>query len=297
MDHIRALKVFCAVVDANGLAGAARKLSISAPSVTRILNELEAYLKTPLLNRTTRSVTLTDAGATYVLNARRILEEIKTADDIARGARTKPTGTLHITASILFGQHYIAPIIQDYIDQFSDVKVEGVFVDRLVSIVDEGFDIAVRIGPLKDSSLKAIRVGSVRHVTCGHPDYFDKNGTPDHPSDLSHHNSILFDGYGRKGSWEFDNGLMVDLSSQLGFSTIAPCVSAAKSGWGVARVLSYQIGPELKSGELVTVLDDYSQQAWPVHLVHTESRLQSAKVRSFLDMATKQLRETPILRN
>ncbi len=295
MDHIRALKVFCAVVDANSLAGAARMLSMSAPSVTRVINELEAHLATPLLKRTTRSVTLTDVGATYLPNARRILEEVQAADDIARGARIKPTGTLRITASILFGQYYIAPIIRDYIDRFPDVKVEGVFVDRLVSIIDEGFDIAVRIGPLKDSSLKAIRVGSVHHATCGHADYFEKNGIPQHPRDLINHNIIHFDGLGYKRSWKFDDGLMVNHNSRLGFSTIAPCISTAKSGWGLTRVLSYQVGPELNSGELQTVLESYSQQEWPVHLVHTESRLQSAKVRSFLDIATEHLRKNPIL--
>ena len=295
MDHIRALKVFCAVVDEGSLAAAGRKLSMSAPSVTRVLSELEAYLGTPLLSRTTRSATLTDVGATYLLNARRILEEVETADDIARGGRIKPTGTLRITASILFGEYYIAPIIRDYIDSFADVKVEGVFVDRLTGIVDEGFDIAVRIGPLKDSSLRAVRVGSVRHVTCGHPEYFAKHGIPEHPRDLINHNIIHFEGYGRKQALEFDDGLIVKHDSRLAFSTISPCIAAAKSGWGLTRVLSYQVGPAVEAGELTTVLDDYSARRWPVHLVHTESRLQSAKVRAFLDIATERLRRNPIL--
>lgn len=295
MDQKRALEVFCAVADEGGLAGAARALSISPPTVTRIVNELETYLGAPLLHRTTRSITLTQTGAAYLADARRILEDLATADEAARGDTVKPTGALRITASVLFGQHYIAPIVREFVDLYPDVWVEGVFVDRIVNIIDEGIDISVRIGPLADSTFRAVRVGAVRHVVCGCPSYFREHGAPKKPSDLANHKIIDFDGIGKPGVWTFDSGVSVKFKPRMQFSTIAPCIHLAKSGWGLTRVLSYQIGPELGAGGLQTVLNEFSTEEWPIHLVHPEGRQRSAKVKCFLELAAERLRKDKFL--
>jgi len=295
MDHLRALEVFCAVIKANSFTGATRTLPISAPSITRIINELESHLGTPLLHRTTRTMTPTESGLAYYMHAKRILEELQTADDVVRGAHTTPTGTLRVTAPQLFGQHYISPIIREYLDTYSNVRAEGRFLDRAINIVDEGFDIAIRIGPLRDSNLKAIRVGAVRHVVSGCPDYFKKNGIPQNPSDLQHHKIIHFSEFGTDNSWVFDKGLSILLEPRITLSTIGACISSAKAGWGLTRALSYQVGPKLGAGGLQTVLSEYDRDEWPIHLVHAENRMQSAKVRSFLDLAVERLREDPFL--
>lgn len=293
MDQLRALRVFRAVADAKGLARAARALSMTPPTVTRIVNDLEAHLGTPLLTRTTRSVSLTETGAAYLAEARRILEDVEAADDAARGARVTPSGRLRVTASVLFGQYYVAPILRDYLDRYPDVSAEALFVDRLVNVIDEGFDIAVRIGPLPDSGLRAIRVGEVRHVICGSPDYFAANGKPDRPEALAEHRVIDFTGAGQASGWRFGDRRPVRVRSRLKFSTIAPCIDAARSGWGLTRVLSYQVGPELAAGTLETVLDDANPERWPVNLVHVAERRQSAKLRSFLELAVARLRDEP----
>lgn len=289
MDHLKALEVFCAVAEAKGLAGGARKLSLSPPSVTRIINELEAHLGTPLLHRTTRTVSLTQVGLTYFVDAKRILDDLKLADDTAKGAQIKPTGTLRITSSVLFGQYYMGPIILDYLNLYPDVRVEAVFIDRLVNVVEEGFDIAVRIGKLPDSSLRAKRVGAVRHVVCGSPDYFNSRGIPQHPRDLQQHKIIHFTGFSGDAKWNFDGKTSVQLKPRLTFSSVAPCISSAKASWGLTKVLSYQIGPSLGDGDLQTVLTDYTQEQWPINLVYADGRIQSAKVRSFLDLAAEKL--------
>lgn len=293
MDQLRALEVFRAVADQGGLAGAARSLGLSPPSVTRIVNELEAHLGTPLLHRTTRKVTLTEAGDAYLSDTRRILEELAAADDAARGAHIVPSGNLRVTASILFGQYFIAPIMREFVDQFPDVSVEGLFVDRVVNIVEEGFDIAVRIGPPADSSLRAIKVGAVRQVVCGCPSYFKKYGLPQKPEDLCQHRIINYAGGAL--DWGFDGGVVVPVKPRLSMSTIAACVALAKTGWGLTRVLSYQIGPDLGDGGLQTCLSEYLTTEWPIYLIHAEGRLQSAKVRAFLDLAAKRLRTSDFL--
>ena len=197
MDQLRALKAFNAVADVGTLTGAARSLSLSPPSITRLVGDLEAHVGTELFHRTTRSVTLTEAGATYLVDARSIVAAMQAADDAARGAHERPQGTLRLTASVLFGQHYVLPIINEYLDAFSDVAVDALFVDRVVNIIDEGIDLAVRIGPLADSALIAAKVGKVRWTICASADYLQRCGVPEKPDDLQEHAII---GYGGQSS-------------------------------------------------------------------------------------------------
>lgn len=295
MDRLRALEVFVEIADQGSLTEAARRLSLSAPTVTRILNELEQSLGAPLLHRTTRSVTLTDTGRNFLSDARKILEDFAAASDAARGAHHVPKGILKVTAPTLFGQHYIAPIMLEYLDLYPDVSVEALFVDRIVNIVEEGFDVSVRIGPLADSSMLATRVGAVRRVVCGSRSYLERAGVPQTPADLADHRIITSSAVSSADDWRFDDGRTVRVSPRLRFHAAMPAINAAKTGWGLTRVLSYQVGPDIEAGNLVTVLADFEPEAMPIHVIHPEGRAASAKVRAFVDLARERIRENPHL--
>lgn len=296
MDRLRAMEIACAIADTEGLASAARVLSLSPPTVTRVLGELERHLGAKLFHRTTRVVSLTEVGAAYVQNARRIVREAQEADDLARGAQIRPTGTLRVTASVLFGQKYIAPILRELVERYEGVQVEAFFVDRVVNLIDEGFDVAVRIGQLPDSSLRATRVGAVRRVVCGAPDYLAQAGRPVRPEDLTSHRIVHFTGDGPECRWSFDDGSTVALRPRLTFSTLAACIDSARSGFGLTRALSYQVADACDDGELEPVLENALQERWPIHLMHAEGSLKSAKVRTFLDLAAERLRADERLR-
>ncbi|MGH1419045.1 MAG: LysR family transcriptional regulator [Hyphomicrobiaceae bacterium] len=295
MDRMRALEVFVEVVEAGGLAAAARNLSLSAPSVTRILNDLEADLGVVLIRRSTRIMTLTEVGTSFLGDAKRIISEYAEARDAVRGAHRVPKGTLRITAPTLFGQHYITDIILEYLSTYLDVVVECVYLDRVVNLIDEGFDIAVRIGRLPDSNLYAARVGQVRRVVCGMPCYFRDHKLPKTPLDLRAHEIVAARPVGPTDDWRFRDGVTVRIRPRLTFSSMPAAIGAVKTGFGLTRVLSYQIGPELREGTLQTILTDYEPDPLPIHIVHADGQATSAKVRSFVNLATKRLRKNPLI--
>jgi len=295
MDKLRALETFIAVAETGNFSAASRKLNVSAPSVTRIIGDLEANLGVKLLNRTTRIVTLTDIGKRYLEDAKRVVEDLLMADDAAKGAHKAPTGTLRITASTMFGKIYITPIITEYLNLYPDVKIETLFVDRVVNMLEEGIDVAVRIGHLPDSTLMASRVGQVSLQICGCPTYFKENGIPQHPDDLKNHKLIGLNLGNFQNEWKFADGINIKPEYRLSFNSIPAGLEAAKSGWGLLRVLSYQIGPDMDTGCIQTVLSDYSPPSLPIHLLHGQGRQSSAKVRSFIDLATQRLRADPFL--
>ena len=295
VDKLRALETFIAVAEAGSFAAASRKLNVSAPSVTRIIGDLEAHLGVQLLNRTTRIVTLTDIGQRYVEDTKQIVKKLSAADDAAKGAHLDPTGTLRITASTMFGRLYITPIITEYLNLYPKVKIEAFFVDRVVNIFEEGLDIAVRIGNLSDSSLMASRVGEVNLQICGCPKYFKARGTPQHPDDLHEHNLIGVALGNYQSEWKFNDGSIVKPEYRMAVNSIPAGLEAARSGWGLLRVLSYQIGPDLDAGCIQTVLNEFTPPPFPIHLLHGQGRQSSAKVRAFIDLATKRLRANPFL--
>ncbi len=280
------------VAEAESFADAGRQLHMSPPAVTRIVSALEDVIGTRLLARTTRSVKLTEAGAQYFADCQRLLADLSEAEASAAGAYGKPTGTLTVTTSAMFGTMFVLPLMTEYLDLYPDVIGRGLFVDRVVSMVDEGIDVAIRIGHLPDSGLTATRVGQVRRVICGSPVYFEKHGVPMSPSDLSRHRIIASTSAWTSLEWRF--GLQkkstVRVNPRLFCSTNEAAISAAASGWGLTRVLSYQIAPQLEAGELRTILSDYEEEALPIHVVHPEGRHASAKVRSFIDFAVGKLR-------
>ncbi len=292
MSRLHAMQVFVRVAETGGFAAAARQLNMSPPAVTRAVAALEDVIGTRLLTRTTRSVKLTEPGARYLEDCRRILADIDEAEAAASGSYTTPTGVLTVTASVLFGNHYIMPILTEFLDANPLVNGRAVFVDRVVNIIDEGVDVAIRIGHLPDSSYSAVRVGSVRRVVCGSPAYFDRHGMPQTPADLVDHRIIASSGSWSSVDWRFgkDEKIGVTVRPRLSCSTYEAIIGAAVQGWGLARPLSYQIGPALEAGTLQTVLSDYEIEPLPVHVVHPEGRRAAAKVRSFVDLVVDRLR-------
>jgi DNA-binding transcriptional LysR family regulator len=298
VDRLNLINVFVAVVDARGFAGAARKLSVSPPVVTRAINELESHLGARLLTRTTRVVRLTEAGARYVEDCRRIVAELAEADDAVSGLHGAPRGRLTLTAPVLFGAEFVTPIVTEYLTRHPAVSVSCWFLDRLVNMVDEGVDVAVRIGELPDSSMQAIRVGQVRRVICASPAYLALHGAPQRPDDLLMHSIVSASGITPTPEWRLvENGApcVVKLQPRLTTTTNDSAVVAALSGFGLTRLLSYQVAEHLRHGRLQTVLSEFEPAALPVHLVHREGRYASLKARSFLDLAIERLRANPAL--
>lgn len=295
MDKLRALHVFTTVAETESFSAAARNLNVSAPSVTRIIGELENTLGVKLLHRTTRIVTLTDSGRRYYQDAKQVLDDMIMADDAVKGAHQKPKGILRVTASRMFGTIYITPIIMEYLDLYPEVEVEALFFDRVVNIYEEGLDVAVRIGKLKDSSLMASRVGQVSLQVCGCPNYFARNGIPQQIEDLESHSLIGLSLGSAQNEWKFKNDKSIKPAFRARFNAVPACLEAIRSGYGLSRVLSYQIGPDLKSGAIQTALHEFAPEPWPIHLLHREGRQSSAKVRAFVDLAVERLRANKFL--
>lgn len=293
MDRFHLINVFVAVVDTNGFAGASRKLSMSPPAVTRAINELENHLGLRLLTRTTRTVRVTDAGERYVQDCRRILAEMVEADESVSGMHSSPRGRLTITAPVLFGGIHVTPIVTEYLTRYPEVTASCIFLDRVVNLLDEGVDVAVRIGELPDSSMQAIRVGQVRRVICASPDYLARNGIPTTPDKLHEHTVISASTVTPSSEWKLvNNGVAcnVRLQARMNTTTNDSAVAAAINGFGLTRLLSYQVADHLRTGKLKTVLPDYEQSPLPVHVVHREGRQVPKRVRAFLDLAIERLR-------
>ncbi len=297
MDRIKTLEIFVAVADAGGFAGGARAVGLSAPSVTRGINALEERLGARLFTRTTRRVRLTDVGEAYLEDARNVLAQLQSADDTARGAACNPVGKLRITCSNEFGRIYVMPVLTDYLDQYPDVCAEVLMLDRIVNLVEEGFDIAVRIGQLPSSGLSAVKVGRVRRVVCGAPTYFAEHGVPREPADLMTHRIVSAAPVSPVPDWRFGRQLdeVVRVRPRLSVSSVASAIAVAQSGWGLCRVLSYQIGPNLEAGTLQTALEDHEPEPLPINLVHVEGRRAAAKVRTFLDFAKERMQAIAVL--
>ncbi|WP_438730423.1 LysR substrate-binding domain-containing protein [Parasphingorhabdus sp. DH2-15] len=297
MDRIQALEVFVAVAEARSFIGGARNTGLSAPSITRGINSLEERLGARLFTRTTRRLRLTDVGQAYLEDARQILEHLQAANDAAAGAATNPVGQLKLTCSHEFGRIYVMPILTEFLSLYPNISVNVVMVDRIVNLVEEGFDIAVRIGHLPSSELSATKVGRVRRVVCGSPGYFAKNGMPLSPEELKKHNTITISPVSPSPEWKFGYGMdqVVQIDSRLTVSSVASGIAVARKDWGLTRVLSYQIGPDLENGTMQTVLEDFEPEPLPIHLVHVEGRRAAAKVRAFVELASQRLRAVAVL--
>jgi len=293
VDRLTEMQIYVAVAECEGFAAAARRLGISPPVATRAVADLEARLGVKLLNRTTRYVRVTDAGQRYLEDARRVLAAADEADEAAIGINTEPRGHLTVTAPVLFGRIYVMPGIVDYLQRFPATEVSALFVDRVVNLLEEGVDVALRIGELGDSSFKALRVGSVRRVLCASPDYLTRNGLPANPEALANHPIIVATNLGANIEWRFmrdDKPLTVRIKPRLSVTSNDSAIEAAVRGLGITRVMSYQVTPELETEKLKIILREFEPAPVPIHILHREGRYAATKVRSFIDLMVERLR-------
>lgn len=298
MDRFQEMQIFLAVAEEEGFAAAARRLNISPPSVTRAIAAMEERIGTQLLSRTTRSMHLSEAGQRYLEDCRRILGEVDEAEEAAAGSYSTPCGHLTVTAPVLFGELFVAPILTDYLDQFPRVHLNALLVDRVVNMADEGVDVAIRIGHLHETAQQAIQVGEVRQVVCAAPAYLDVHGRPRHPGELSAANIVMSSASHLLSDWQFvndGNALSFRFDPRLVVTANQAAINVARLGWGITRVLSYQVASHLADGGLEVVLRDFEPPALPIQVVYQKSNRVPAKVRTFVDFLAERLRRDTAL--
>lgn len=294
MNLFESMSLLVAVVDAGSFSSAARRLAMPLPTVSRKVADLEAHLKTRLLHRTTRKLSLTEAGVAYVEASRRILEQVGEAERTAVGEHVSPRGELVITAPVNFGRLHVVPVIAEFLAEYPEISINLALTDRVVHLMDEHADVAIRIGELPDSTLFATRVGSVRRVVCGSPAYLEARGVPATPDDLAAHQCVTFEVMASMRAWVFGTGrreISVPVRSRFSVNTAEAAIAAAKLGVGLIRVLSYQVNDAVRDGSLNVVLESFESAPLPVNLVHKGKAPLPLKLRAFLDFVTPRLRE------
>ena len=284
MDRFAALTTFVAVAERRGFASAGRQLGMSPPAVTRTIAALEDHLGTSLFRRSTRSIALTDEGFAFLDRAREILAQLQEAEREAMGGQSTPRGELHITAPVIFGRLHVLPVVTDLLAEHPDLSVQLMLLDRNIRLVEEGIDVAVRIGELRDSSLRSVALGSVRQTIVASPAYLARRGRPRSPRDLSGHDIIAGENVRAGTHWRFgpkSRGIAV--SPRLTLNSIDAQLASVLAGQGLANVLSYQAASGLASGALCSVLEEHAPPPIPIHLLFDASRARMAAVRLFID--------------
>ncbi len=293
MDRLDAMSVLLAVVETGSLSAAARRMGSPLSTVSRKISDLEALLGTRLFIRSSRRILLTEAGQSYVAACKRILADVEEAERAASGEYSAPRGDLVVTAPVVFGRLHVLPLVVEFLSAYPEIDIRLVLADRVVHLLDENVDVALRIGALPDSSLVAIRLGEIRRVVCGSPAYFAEHGVPDTPLALSSRACITLDALGSPVSWAFAAGKAkqaVRVRSRLVVNTAEAAIDAVVAGLGVTRVLSYQVAAQQRAGLLDIVLRDFEPEPWQVSLVHAGQGLLPIKLRAFLDFAAPRLR-------
>lgn len=288
------MAVLLAAVESGSFSKASRNLRLPLATVSRKVSELEAHLNTTLLLRSAKGLELTPAGRSYITAAKSILEQLNEAERAASGEYVEPKGDLVVTAPIMFGRLNVLPVVTRFLEAFPDVSVGLVMTDRVTHFLEDQVDVALRIGPLADSSLIATRLGMVRHVICASPDYLATYGTPATPADLSEHRIISFQSVSVLSTWDFEaDGTETKASfrSRLSVNTIDAAIDAALAGVGLVRAVSYQIADHVRAGRLVVVLEAFERQARPVHLVYDAQNRLPLKLRAFVDFAVPRMRQ------
>lgn len=294
MNKLNAMATFACIVDKGSLTAAADALETSLPTVVRTLAALERELGVRLLNRTTRRLHLTDEGAQYLDHCRTILSAVQDFELGLTSSQAQPRGRLSVTASVLFGRRYIAPLAADFIRRYPEVTANLLFVDRVVNVIEEGVDVAIRIGYLRDSSLVGIRVGAVRRVICASPLYLQRHGVPQKPTDITAHACVRHTGLAPHSEWQFRVGrrnIAVPVTAVMTCNEIDSALAACIGGSGLGMFLSYQAAPGRKSGSLNYVLEAFETEPLPVHVVYPHTKLMSPRVRAFVDECVKTLRK------
>ncbi|QCP48936.1 LysR family transcriptional regulator [Trinickia violacea] len=293
MDRLESMSILIAVVETGSLSSASRRLGMPLATVSRKVADLESHLKTRLLKRTTRQLSLTETGQSYVAACRRILEEIAEAERAATGEYTAPKGDLTITAPVVFGRLHVVPVVAEFLAQYPEIDIRLMLVDRIVHLLEEHVDVAVRIGHLPDSALVATGVGAIRRVVCASPAYLNIHGEPAKPFDLADKQCITFEGLESAHAWSFGSGKtrqVVPIHSRLVTNTAEAAIAAAIHGVGLTRVLSYQVADLVRNNALRVVLDRFEPTPVPVSLVHAGQVPLPLKLRAFLDFVTPGLR-------
>lgn len=294
MDNLNETKTFLAVADMLSFAAAARRLRMSAAQASKLVSRLEARLGVRLLNRTTRDVSLTDAGAIYAARARTVVDDFDTLETVVRDGARGLKGTLRIAAPVSFASAVLDEILIDFAKAQRDLILDVSYADRTVSIVEEGYDVAVRIGTMSDSSLVAKKLGETRIICTASKKYLAKYGKPKTPDQLTDHRCIIDLNARDPFSWPFSVGRReqtVRVSGRLRFSRAETCLRAARQGFGIARSPAFAAMPELRSGALVPVLETFEPEPFPINAIYPHTRLLPAKVRAFLDFLGPRMAE------
>jgi DNA-binding transcriptional LysR family regulator len=290
MDRLDAMTAFVAVADLKGFAPAARKLGLSPSAVTRLVAALEDRVGARLLQRTTRSVMLTDTGTRYLERVRRILADVEEAERSASAERNRPSGRLVVSAPVGFGRLYVAPLMSDYLKRYPDVAGELRLSDLMINLIEDGVDCAVRIGHLADSSLVARQFGAMRRIVVASPEYLAARGEPISPADLAAHDTIDFGATAATPDWHFVDGgrdVRVRIAPRFASNVADAAILHAERGGGLTRVLAYQAAEAIAAGRLRIVLAAHEVPPLPIAIVYPTSRLLSAKVRAFIDVAAE----------
>jgi DNA-binding transcriptional LysR family regulator len=287
------MEAFVRIVEKGSLTEAANALDTSLPTVVRTLASLERHLGVTLLNRTTRRIRLTEEGAQYLERCRVILSAMHEAEETLIPRQAELRGNLTITASVLFGRRYIAPIVNDFLRRHPRVTADLRFADRIVNLVEEGVDVAVRIAHLKDSSLVAVPVGQVRQVVCASGQYLRANGVPEAPDDIRKHRCVRHTGLAPRSEWHFKVGrrnVSIPIVSMISCNDIDSSLNACIDGLGLGMFLSYQVAPFRANGQLKYVLEQFESEPVPVHVAYPPSNLLSNRVHAFVDECVDRLR-------
>ncbi|HSV04648.1 MAG TPA: LysR family transcriptional regulator [Phenylobacterium sp.] len=295
MDRLDEISAFAAVADARSFTQAARRLGVSGAQVSKLVARLEDRLGARLLNRTTRDVSLTDTGRAYLERARVLLEDFETLEDSVR-EESGPSGLLRISAPVSFGSKQLDPALLDFAAAYPSVSLEVFYADRMVNLVDEGFDVAIRIGRLPDSSLIARRLAPVTMIACASPAYLQKHGAPQSPSDLAAHEAIIDLNTAEPNLWSFaQEGECMDVRvhGRLRFAGAESCLAAAERGLGVARSPDFIAADRLREGRLTPLLCGFEPEVIAVHAVYPHSRHLAAKVRVFVDFLAERFAGEP----
>jgi DNA-binding transcriptional LysR family regulator len=294
MDRLESMTMLVAAVEAGSLSATARRLGTPLATVSRKVSELESHLGTRLLNRSSRRLTLTDAGQSYLTACKRILDQITEAERAAMGEYSAPKGDLVLTAPLVFGRIHVLPVVAEFLRTYPEIDVRMLLSDRVTNLLDDHVDVAVRIGALPDSSLMAARIGEVRRVVCASPAYLAARGTPRKPEELSDHDCVTFDVLNAPQAWRFKGkkkaDTLVPIHARLAVNTAEAAIDAAIAGIGFTHVLSYQIANAERAGTLVRVLRAFEPDAMPIHLVHGGQQPLPRKLRAFVDFAAPRLK-------
>jgi DNA-binding transcriptional LysR family regulator len=293
MDRLESMSAFVAVVEAGGFSAAARRLGTPLTTVSRRVADLEDHLRVRLLTRTTRKVTLTETGQTFFKSCRRLLDELGESERLASGEYQAPRGGLTVSAPLALGRLHLAPIVSEFLSAYPEIDIDLRLTDRISNIVEDGIDVAIRVGQLPDSSLKALRVGNIRHVICASPAYLARHGTPAKPADLRVHQCVTFTGLEGAKEWTFRSGRKVDrltVRSRLAVTTAEAAADAAIDGVGITRLLCYQVSNAVLDGRLKLLLRTFEPAPLPVSLVSPDTRLVPQKLKAFMDFVAPRIK-------